>query len=219
MFWAYFEASCLLFLISSATRCCLYNCFILFSACRQPELGHSAFTCLQVGRLLGEPAHSFTGCLCRACICMAASRAAAGAGIEGEEVLLMFTDPVRRTWWTGLQWCLACGDVTKNSMRSLNTWIDMQYTLTYMCVWVDFHIPTHINENKRTQHFCSPTEKQLHVELSIFVSLAANFLITHPVFVTALLPPPHHLSVILYQTSAEAELEAHLLQLLLKTHL
>lgn len=50
---------------------------------------------------------------------------------------------------------------------------------------------------------------------SIFVSLAADFLITHPAFVIIPPPPPsHHLSVILYyQTSAEAKLEAQLLQL------
>lgn len=75
--------------------------------------------------------------------------------------------------------------------KHLSSNIDMQYTWAYMCARVNFHIPTtHVNENKRTQHFCSPTEKQLHVELSIFVSLAANFLIAHPVFVTTLLPPP-----------------------------
>lgn len=38
--------------------------------------------------LQGRPAHGFAGCLRRACICMAASRAAAGAGTDGEEVFI-----------------------------------------------------------------------------------------------------------------------------------
>lgn len=49
----------------------------------KPDL---AILCSPVRMLAGcgdEPAWGFTGCLCRACICMAANRAVAGAGTKG----------------------------------------------------------------------------------------------------------------------------------------
>lgn len=62
-----------LFLVNDYTQRCLY---ILASA---------GLTCLQAGRPLGPAVRGIAGCLCTACICMAACRAMAGAGTEGEE--------------------------------------------------------------------------------------------------------------------------------------
>lgn len=62
-----------LFLVNDCTQRCLYI------------LASSGLTCLQAGRPLGPAVQGFAGCLCTACICMAACRAVAGAGTEGKE--------------------------------------------------------------------------------------------------------------------------------------
>lgn len=62
-----------LLLVNDYTQRCLY---ILVSA---------GLTCLQAGRPLGPAVRGFAGCLCTACICIAACRAMAGAGSEGKE--------------------------------------------------------------------------------------------------------------------------------------
>lgn len=135
-----------------------------FIECRQPEarLGHTVLTCPQTGRLRSRPLHKgFTGCLRRTCICMAASRAAVGVGTEGEEVLLMFTDPVRRTWRTGLRRCLARCNVTKRTVppeKPLSSEIDTHmgtnvYTMyihmrAYTCSWIKSHGQHTVPEQK-----------------------------------------------------------------------
>lgn len=53
-------------------------------------------TCPRAGKLEGLLGALWAVCV-GACICMSASRATAGAGTEGEEVLIMFADPVERT--------------------------------------------------------------------------------------------------------------------------
>lgn len=97
------------------------------AGCRQPEgrLGLVGLTCPQAGRLQGLPVWD--------CKLFVQSLHLHGCQLSRgrtwhrrEKVLLMFTDLVRRTWWTGRQQCLAWSSITKSSMLQ----IDAPYTVS-----------------------------------------------------------------------------------------
>lgn len=104
--------------------------------------------------------------------------------------ILMFTDLVERTWWTGLQWWLACGNVTKNAMLESARAVRETLTLwVQLCTLMYIHMPRH-TASRSWMH----TDRILFLN-SIFVSLAADFLIKHPAFVILIHPhPPIYLS-------------------------
>lgn len=104
--------------------------------------------------------------------------------------ILMFTDLVERTWWTGLQRWLACGNVTKNAMLESARAVRETLTLwVQLCTLMYIHMPRH-TASRSWMH----TDRILFLN-SIFVSLAADFLIKHPAFVILIHPhPPIYLS-------------------------
>lgn len=74
----------------------------------------------------------------------------------------MFTDPVERTWWTGLQRWFACGSVTKNSMPGENaSAVKQTFTArTQLCILIYFLMPRQFSVPEQkvcsVKYFCLP---------------------------------------------------------------